>query len=100
MALVPSFVCVENMVLETKKDMSLVSTTFTARFYDGREKMLNLKKWTLTSLLKSSDFVGKTYLSKNENTLFFKDWSKNPIFGCFNKDYPPSVVPEEILELM
>jgi len=100
MALVPSFVCVENLVLETKKDKSLVSTTFTATFYDGSQKMLNLKKWTLNSLLKSSDFDGKYYFSKNENTLFFRDWSRNPVFGCFNKNYPSALIPDEITELM
>jgi hypothetical protein len=91
MFLLPISICVENSVLKTKLELSLVSTTFTAKFSDGTEKMLNLKKWTLSGLIRPFDLDGKIYLNQNSNTLFHKNWINNPTFGDFTKNYPTNI---------
>lgn len=86
-------------VFETKKNKQLVSTTFIAKFEDKTEKFLNQKKWEQIGLLKNTD-IEYQILDKNECSLYFKDWSKNPTFGTMQSNYPPSILPNEILNLV
>ena len=91
--LIPVSISVSQLALNIKKNKTLVSTTHIAYFGNGVEKMLNKKAWIPTSLVNTTE-VGygepiNTYLSKNSCTLFYRDWSNNPIFGDFNVDYPP-----------
>lgn len=86
-------------IIETKNNKQLVSTTFIAKFEDKTEKFLNKKQWQNIGLLKTSDLENQL-LDKNECSLFFKDWSKNPMFGTFENNYPPSILPNEIIDLI
>lgn len=99
MATSPILITRSVKVFETKKTKQLVSTTFIARFSDGTEKFLNEKKWQTLGLLKSTDLVDQL-LSMDECCLYFKDWSKNPTFGKMDGNYPPSTLPDEILNLL
>lgn len=83
---------------EVKGSKELVSTTFIARFEDGTEKFLNSKKWVPIGLRKEED--GEyTPLFKDNCVLYWKDWSKNPTFGTMEENFPPSLLPQEIIDL-
>lgn len=99
MAISPVLITRSIKVLDTKKSKQLVSTTFIAKFSDGTEKFLNDKKWQVLGLLKSSDLVDQP-MSIDECCLYFKDWSKNPMFGTMQENYPASTIPNEILTLL
>jgi hypothetical protein len=86
-------------IMETKNNKELVSTTFIAKFEDKSEKFLNKKEWQPIGLLRSFDLENKL-LDETECTLYWKDWSKNPMFGTFENNYPPSLFPKEILDLL
>ena len=100
MALIPSFIFIESLIVKSNDKKDFVSTTFTARFEDGSEKLLNLKKWALKGLTRTCDLDGKTLLSKNNCALYHRDWSKNPLLGTWEKNYPSSLIPEEIENLL
>ncbi len=76
-----------------------ISISFIAKFSNGMEKFLNEKKWQQSGLLKSIDLIDQ-HLNLNECCLYFKDWSKNPTFGTIDKNYPPSTLPDEIVNLI
>ena len=96
MALAPISITRSVLVLNEKNSKVFVSTTFIAKFEDKSEKFLNKKQWINKSLFNKSD-EGNTPLFMDNCTLFFKDWSKNPMFGDFDKDYPCSLLPKELL---
>ncbi len=96
MALSPVLITRSVAVLDSKKSKQLISTTFIAKFSDGTEKFLNQKKWEVIGLLRTCD-IGNQPMSMNECTLYFKDWSNNPMFGTMEGNYPPSTLPNEIL---
>jgi hypothetical protein len=100
MALIPSFIFIESFIIKSNNKKELVSTTFTARFADGTEKLLNLKKWCQKGLTRDCDLNGKTLLSKDNCALYYRDWSKNPLLGTWGKNYPSSLIPNEIEELL
>jgi len=75
------------MVLREKKNLVLLSTCFIASFEGGLVKSLNLTKWVDKGLVRPSD-LEETRLGMDECTLYWLDWSKNPMRGDFNKDYP------------
>ena len=91
MALSPVLITRSVAVLDSKKSKQLVSTTFIAKFSDGSEKFLNQKKWEVKGLLRTCD-VGDFFMLNNECTLYFKDWSNNPMFGTIEENYPPSLI--------
>ena len=95
MALVPTFITRQSLVLNTKGKKSLVSTSFFAKFADGSEKILNRKEWIFTSLLRDCDFdlIG---MDKDKCCLYYCDWGKNPILGEWDKNYPINLIPKEI----
>ena len=87
-------------VIETKGSKELVSTSFVARFVGGSEKVLNLTKWQPVGLRKEADGDYR-HLSISECPLYFRDWSKNPIMGKWDIDYPNMpTIPYEILSLL
>jgi hypothetical protein len=97
--LVPVFISLSSVFEGTKGNKTLVSDSFIATFSDGTQKILNRKKWCLTSLLRDCD-LGDMVLSKNTCALYWIDWSKNPIFGSWDKHYPATtIIPEDILKL-
>lgn len=96
--LVPVLVSRSVQVESFKGSKELVSTSFIARFQDGTEKVINRKTWQQAGLLRQSD-IGDVVLTHDECTLYYKDWSKNPVFGKWDKNYPTNIIPEEILEL-
>jgi len=66
-----------------------LSTVFTARFSDGSEKMLRMVRKDAGVVLDSEIGANNAqYLPIGESPLYFLDWSLNPIFGDFKKDYP------------
>ena len=91
--LIPVSITRSSLILKAKGSKSFVSTTFIAYFGEGREKLLNRKEWVLTSLLKDGEQSRIEpvieHLSKDTCTLYYKDWSNNPILGDFKSDYPP-----------
>lgn len=99
--LAPVFITRSIQVEATKGSKELVSMTFIARFQDGSEKMLNKKTWQSVGLLRQSDY-GDVGMSQNECAMYYRDWSKNPIFGKWDKHYPTmeTIIPQEILELL
>jgi hypothetical protein len=99
MPVAPVLITRSIVVLSTKKDKQLVSCSFIARFADGSEKVLNSKKWQPIGLLRESD-IGDAVLSANECSLYFKDWSKNPVRGTMAANMPPSLLPTEIMEVL
>jgi len=97
--LVPVFISRSVQVECVKGSKELVSTSFIARFEDGSEKVLNRKSWSKIGLLRACD-LGDQSMSQNECPLYFRDWSKNPIFGKWDSDYPTNIIPQEILEIL
>ena len=91
--LIPVSITRSSLILKVKGSKTFVSTTFIAYFGQGREKFLNSKEWVLSSLLKDGEYGVKepvnTYLNKDTCTLYFKDWSNNPICGTLKENYPP-----------
>ena len=90
--LAPVNITLSQMVLKTKNDTSLVSTSYIAQFEDGSQKSLNMKEWVKTNLNPNYKTVSnepiETVLDKSTCTLYWRDWSNNPILGDFNKNYP------------
>jgi hypothetical protein len=97
MFLFPVLITRSVAVLDSKKSKQLVSTTFIAKFSDGTEKFLNQKKWEAIGLLRTCD-IGDFFMLKNECTLYYKDWSNNPMFGTMEANYPPSTLSNEMLK--
>lgn len=95
--LAPVFITRSIQVEATKSSKELVSITFIARFQDGTEKMLNKKAWQSVGLLRQCD-IGDVVMHPGECNLFYRDWSKNPIFGKWDKHYPTmqTTIPKEI----
>jgi len=102
--LVPVSIVRSGLILKVKGNKSLVSTTFIANFGAGIEKMLNKKAWVLTSLLKGEEAEKEpinVFMSKDECCLYYRDWSKVPTFGLWDKDYPTeTIIPNEIAILL
>lgn len=98
--LTPISITMSRLALETKKNKTLVSTTYIAYFGHGVEKFLNKKEWIVTDLLKLSEigFDEPTYtrLFSNTCSLYYRDWSNVPTFGLWDKDYPTTrIVPNQ-----
>ena len=92
------------LILKVKGNKTFLSTTFIANFGGGVEKFLNKKEWVLTSLLKpceqSETEAVSVYLGIKECCLYYRDWSKVPTFGLWDKDYPTAtLIPSEITKL-
>ena len=88
MALSPSSINRSVMVLDSRGNKILQSTTFIASFSGSVVKYLNSKSWVDKRLFTDSDLV-EVRLSVNECTLYHRDWSNNPTFGTFKENYPP-----------
>lgn len=81
-------------VLKTRGEKSQVSTVFIANFGDGAApKNLRSVRWVLTDLMKPNEIgaENETFLNPANCPLYRLDWSKNPTFGDFKKNYPQSV---------
>jgi len=87
MALAPIHISLSTMVVKTKKGFELVSNSYIATFGGGVEKVLNKTEWKPIGLRKEADgsVIG---LHQDTCCLYFKDWSKNPTLGSFDKNYP------------
>jgi len=97
MAISPVLIKLSTKVLSTKGNNEIVSSTFIAVFANGAEKWLNLTKKQPIGLRKESDT--NTILLKENCALYWKDWSKNPTVGTWDKNYPISIFPQEIINL-
>ena len=80
-------------VLVTRSIESLpagkLSVVFTARFSDGTEKMLrDVRKNNGVTKPCEIGAGNEAVLMPTECPLYHMDWSNNPIFGQFKKDYP------------
>lgn len=91
MALLPVSILRSTLVLKENKTKIYVSTTFIAKFQNASHKFLNKKDWISKDLFKKSD-EGNVLLSFDNCTLFYKDWSYNPTFSDFYKNYPKSLL--------
>jgi hypothetical protein len=94
MALVPCSIILSVLKIKTGKKTSVYSHTFIAKFADGEEKFLNEKKSFVNSL---NIVEGNTLLSIDKCSLFYKDWSKNPMFGTIKDNYPPSIIDDVVI---
>lgn len=95
MALVPVLIYCQSLVEKTKGQKSFVSTSYFAKFADGSEKILNRKQWLISSLLRSCD-LELIALDSDVCHLYYCDWSKNPLLGKWENNFPPSLIPKEI----
>jgi hypothetical protein len=75
--------------LQVKGEKTFVSTTFIVTLENATIKYLNLKSWTLTSLLKPCENGQDIPMNKDNCALFYRNWANQPTFGNFKKDYPP-----------
>lgn len=103
--LVPISISLTQIALKVKGNKTLISSSYIAYFGHGREKVLNKKNWVLSSLVKKTDVgFGKpitTRLYNNTCCLYYRDWSKVPTFGLWDKHYPTTnVLPKEITDLL
>ena len=98
MALSPVLITLSTKVLSIKGNTEIVSSTFIAKFLDGSEKWLNRTDKMPVGLRKEDD-CGEVTLSKENCTLYWRDWSKNPSIGKWATDYPVSLLPLEITSL-
>jgi hypothetical protein len=95
MALVPTSIILSVLKIKTGKKTSVYSYTFIAKFSNGAEKFLNEKK----SFENSLNIIEGNFNLYNDNcTLFYKDWSDNPMFGNFKDNYPPSIINDVVIK--
>lgn len=88
--LFPVSIVRSKMILETKKEKSLVSISFIADFGKGISKVLNTKRWVDSRLIREIDNL-ETPLSKDTCVLYHLDWSENPVLGTWENNYPKSL---------
>ena len=75
--------------IATSETQTRYCVTFQAIFENGEVKYLNLFQWIDNRLLKEYEMGStKVILSPSECTLYFRDWSENPVYGDFNRNYP------------
>jgi hypothetical protein len=75
------------MILASKGHKVKLSVSFIADFSNGVVKVLNRTKWVDFRLVKESDLM-ESVMSKDNCRLYFLDWSNNPTFGTWDKNYP------------
>ena len=85
--LFPVQVLRSEMILASKGQKVKLSVSFIASFGKGISKVLNLTEWVDSRLVKESDLID-VVLSKDICRLYYLDWSNNPMFGTWDKNYP------------
>ena len=66
-----------------------LSVVFTARFSDGKEKMLrDIRKHNGVTKPCEIGAENAATLGRDECPLYFLDWTNVPVFGNFKKNYP------------
>jgi len=99
MAQCPTRISLSVSVLSIKGNKEHVSYSFIATFNGGLQKVLNRKQWMPLGLRKESD-KSEIPLSKEVCSLYYKDWSNNPILGTWENNFPVPIIPIELAEMM
>ena len=85
--LFPVSVSKSEMILASKGQKVKLSVSFIANFCNGTSKVLNRTSWIDSRLVKESDLF-EIIMSKDICRLYYLDWSNNPTFGTWDKNYP------------